>query len=102
MIGKDRLQTKIPTLHYIQCPDCNKKRLLKQETEEGGVPTVSEDTVEVRGETRYSEACPFCLAKYKRSDDNFVMQNLRKIQKAMHAPDINKEDSDHTDFTLDL
>lgn len=93
----------IPSFRYVTCPACNKPRLLKEIQEDGTLEAVSTDTVEVRGETRHVDACNFCIIKYEKADRRFVMDNLKKIQKA--ATSTNRDDlkdSDHKDFSLDI
>jgi DNA-directed RNA polymerase subunit RPC12/RpoP len=101
MMGGRRTAKTIPTLKYVDCPACNKKRLLKQVQEDGTVSAVSTETVEVREEQRHVDVCEFCVIRYQKADQRFVMENLRKIQKAVHV-DRDNVDSDHKDFQLDL
>ena len=93
--------TTIPTLKHVTCPACSKDRLLVQVQDDGTVPSVSTDTVEVRGEQRFLQVCKFCFVKYEKADRKFVMENLKKLQKAVHV-DRDNADSDHEDFQLDL
>lgn len=101
MMGDRRLAKNIPTLKYVQCPACSKNRLLVKVQDDGTLPEISTDTVEVRGEQRFVQVCQFCLVKHEKADRKFVMDNLKKLQKAVHA-DRDNVDSDHEDFQLDL
>ncbi len=91
----------IPTIKTITCPACNKDRLTKYVNTDGSVTVASEETVEVREETRYLEVCRFCTIRYRKADDKFVMENMLKLSKALREDD-NDEDnkSDHKDFSL--
>lgn len=99
MIGRQRLNQNIPTLRYVECPACKKNRLLKPE-EDGTVQAVSNETVDVRGEERFLDACEFCIIKYEKADQKFVKENLEKIKKAVSVNPDNA--TDHKDFSLDL
>lgn len=100
MINRQRKSNDIPTLRYVECPACNKNRLLKEEQENGTLQAVSNETVEVRGEKRFLDACGSCKIRYQKADEQFVRQNLEKIKKAVSVdPDGN---TNHNDFSLDL
>jgi hypothetical protein len=89
------------TIAVIACPACNKKRLKKCANEDGTVSPADTTTVDVRGEERFLEVCEHCIAKYRKADERFVMNNMNKLSKAFTDP--NKEpdtDSDHKDFSL--
>ncbi len=90
----------IPTIRMITCPACNKDRLGKYVNEDGSVTPASQETVEVRGEQRYLEACGFCVAKYQEQDKRFVKQNLSKLSKAIKDDNVPDGESDHKDFSL--
>lgn len=85
----------------VPCPDCGKERLIKRVMEDGQIEETSSETVEVRGEVRHIDVCMFCKTKYEKRDQKFVMDNLRKVQKAAQNRD-KASDSDHEDFTLDM
>jgi len=102
MIGSGNHNNKntIPTIRMIACPACDKPRLGKYANEDGSVDKASTQTVEVRGSSRYLEACEHCVRKYQAEDQRFVEANLRKLQKAFKAGDLPDEGSDHNDFSL--
>jgi len=88
----------IPTIRTITCPACQKNRLGKYENDDGSVNPVNEETVEVRGETRNLEVCMPCINRYRRSDEKFVLENMRKLSKALTESE--RKESDHRDFSL--
>lgn len=92
----------IPSFRYVACPDCKKHRLLKEIKEDGTNDQASQDSVDVRGETRFVDVCGPCVTKYEQRDKRFVMENLKKIQKAMKVDRENLKDTDHKDFSLDI
>lgn len=100
------VQKTIPSFRPVACPGCNKPRLLKEIKEDGTLDPVSTEQVDVRGEQRFTEVCGPCVQKYARADQRFVMENLKKIQKAMSVKSIKRTDEDasgdHNDFSLDL
>lgn len=105
MIGasKHKRNKTIPTIVLVDCPACKKQRLGRYLKDDGTTDPVSEDTVDVRGETRFLDACEFCVAKYQRSDEKFIMENMKKLRKAFQAtPDADDGESDHNDFSLNL
>jgi len=91
----------IPSYKHVACPACKRDRLLRPLQEDGTTKPVSDDTVEIRGKTRYHDVCQFCAIKYEKADKRFMRENLRKIDKAMQAGQVDEE-SDHEDFSLDL
>lgn len=103
MIGaqRHRKNRAIPTINLITCPACEKDRLYKYVTKDGSVDAASQETVEVRDEIRFLEVCTFCVDRYRKADEKFVMENMRKLAKAMQE---DKSDdggeSDHKDFSL--
>lgn len=104
MIGAQKhkaLSTKeIPTIKLVNCPDCGKKRFGRYTNEDGVATPASDETVEVRGKTRYLEVCGFCVAKYQAEDEKFAKENLRKLAKAIKINNIPDGNSDHNDFSL--
>lgn len=90
----------ILTMRIVNCPACGKRRLRKYENADGTMSHVSEETVSVREESRFLEACSFCVIKYQKSDERFVMDNMDKLRKAMKETKIPDEETDHTDFSL--
>lgn len=92
----------IPTINLITCPACDKDRLNKYVNEDGSVNAASEETVEVRDEKRFLEVCGFCVERYRKADEKFVMENMRKLAKAMQESksDDGDGESDHKDFSL--
>ena len=90
----------IPTIKIVTCPACHKDRLRKYANADGGVDTASEETVTVREEIRYLEACRFCVARYRKADDKFVMENMAKLAKAFRETPDEDNQSDHKDFSL--
>ncbi len=102
MIGARQHQNiDIPTIRMITCPACNKDRLGKYLNEDGTIGVASTKTVEVRDEKRYLEGCSFCVEKYRKADERFVMENMKKLRKAFQEQQPAGE-SDHTDFSLNL
>lgn len=105
MIGaaKHSRNKTIPTIKLIDCPACNKRRLERYVQEDGTVEAASTETVEVRGETRHLDACQFCVAKYQKSDERFVIQNMKNLRRAFKES-VNDDEggSDHNDFSLNL
>lgn len=93
------LEDKIPSLRYVVCPECSKSRLLKEINVDGSVEEVSDETVEVRDEKRFIDACGFCKNKYQQADEKFMKDNLKKIQRAMNSKDRGNVGED---FTLDI
>lgn len=102
MIGaaKHNKNKVIPTIRIVDCPACKKHRLGKYANEDGSVDVASEETVEVRGEERFLEVCEFCVARYKKQDEKFVRENLRKLAKAFQEKALPDGESDHKDFSL--
>lgn len=92
----------IPSFRPATCPSCNKQRLLKEIKEDGTLDPVSTEQVDVRGEQRFIEVCESCHQKYTRADQRFVMDNLKKIQKAMSTSRDDLKGTDHEDFSLDI
>lgn len=90
----------IPTIRIVDCPACGKHRLRKYENADGTMSPVSEEAVDVREESRFLEVCGFCVIKYQKSDERFVMDNMDKLRKAMKATKMPDEETDHTDFSL--
>lgn len=90
----------IPTIKIITCPACQKDRLHKYQNTDGSVDAVSEETVEVRGQNRYLEVCDFCTKRYRKADERFVMENMRKLTKALQDEKPKDDESDHKDFSL--
>ena len=102
MIGaKQHQKQNIPTIRMLTCPACKKDRLGKYLNEDGTVDVASTKTVEVRDEKRYLEVCSFCVKKYRKADERFVMENMKKLRKAFQEQKSDGE-SDHTDFSLNL
>ena len=102
MIGGRRLRKTIPTVKYVACPDCGKHRLPVKVNDDGTTPEVSSESYEVRGEARYENACEFCQNNYEKSDQRFLKDNLKKIQKSASMDREDLQDSDHNDFSLDV
>lgn len=102
MIGAAKHSKKqdIPTINIVDCPACGKHRLRKYVNQDGSVDAPSQQTVEVRDEERYLEVCEPCIARYRRSDDKFVKENLKKLSKAFNESDLPEGESDHKDFSL--
>jgi len=101
MINASRYRNnkKVPTMRMVACPACNKNRLTKYENDDGTIDAANNQTVDIRGEDRYLEACNICVAKYQRIDENFVIENMRKLARAMQD-DKEEGGSDHKDFSL--
>ncbi len=99
--GQYKKNKTIQTIRVVTCPACNKDRLSKYVAKDGSVDAASQETVEVRDEIRFLEVCTFCVDRYRRADEKFVMENMRKLAKAMQE---DKSDdggeSDHKDFSL--
>ena len=96
-------QKKIPTIKKVTCPACEKDRLGKYVNDDGSVSPVLMETVEVRGDERYLEVCDFCSNRYRQEDERYVLDNYRKMVKAMNAPktdDAENKETDHKDFSL--
>lgn len=91
----------IPSFELVDCPSCNKVRLLKQINKDGSINAVNQQTVEVRGNHRYLEVCDYCIIKYRKEDERFVKENLKKLSQAF-TDNIQRSDSesDHKDFSL--
>lgn len=102
MIGYERYKKNkiIPTIKTITCPACNKNRLNKYANDDGSVDAASQETVEVREEVRYLEVCRFCVARYSKADNKFVMDNMHKLSKAFQESHDDDKESDHKDFSL--
>lgn len=90
----------IPTIVLVDCPKCGKHRHSKYLGEDGKVLSVSNETADVRGETRLLDVCGVCNAHYRASDEKFIMSNLKKIQKAMRERRLNP--TNDKDFSIDL
>lgn len=90
----------VPTIALVNCPKCNKRRLGKYLGEDNKPFPVSNETIEVRGETRLVDVCGFCDLRYRESDRKFIMDNLKKIQKAMRERRL--DPTSHKDFSIDL
>ena len=102
MIGAERYKKNktIPTINLIICPACNKQRLHKYINKDGSVDAANAETVEVRDEIRFLEVCGFCVEKYRKADDKFVMDNMHKLAKAFQDKPSKDDESDHKDFSL--
>jgi len=102
MIGANNSNNKnsIPTIRVITCPACNKNRLHKYANEDGTVTQASQETVEVRDGQRFLEACGPCVERYKKQDQQFVRDNLKKLSKAFKSDNIPEDGTDHKDFSL--
>ncbi len=102
MIGARRYRKNktIPTINLIICPACKKDRLGKYVNIDGSIDPVNEETVEVRDETRFLEVCDFCVERYRKADEKFVMENMRKLAKAFQDDTPEDDESDHKDFSL--
>lgn len=90
----------IPTIKVITCPACNKNRLGKYANDDGSVDPAIEETVEVRGSERHLEVCQFCSDRYRKQDERFVFENMRKLAQAMKESEGKDTGSDHKDFSL--
>ncbi len=102
MIGRQRLNKDIITVTHVVCPACNKNRLMKAPNEDGNTETTSDETVDVRGETRFLDVCSFCITRYQKTDEQFIKKNLKKIQEAVSVDPDGKTKTDHKDFSLDI
>lgn len=98
--AQHRKSEAIPTIRLVTCPACKKDRLNKYANKDGSVDAASEKTVEVRDEIRFLEVCGFCVAKYRKADERFVMDNMQKLRKAIQADKPKDGESDHKDFSL--
>lgn len=72
----------IPSFRLVNCPDCGKRRLLKELLENGDVAIVSTSTFEVRNEIRFHDACEYCLRKYQNRDAAEIKKNLLALKSA--------------------
>ena len=89
----------IPTIHLVVCPACQKRRHTKYADENGVVPVPQQETVVVRGEARFVDVCNFCTMKYQTKDQRFILENLKKLQRAAK----NRGDgTTEKDFNIDL
>ena len=90
----------IPTVRMVTCPACNKNRLGKYENSDGTIDAVSDITVDVRGEERYLEVCSFCVIRYHKIDERFMIKNMHKLSKAIQNDKPEDGTSDYKDFSL--
>ncbi len=90
----------ILTIRMVTCPECNKNRLSKYENSDGTIDAVSDTTVDVRGEERYLEVCSFCVIKYSKIDERFMIKNMHKLSQAIQNAKPKDGPSDHKDFSL--
>lgn len=90
----------IPTVRMVTCPACNKNRLGKYENSDGTIDAVNDITVDVRGEERYLEACSFCVIRYRKIDERFMIKNMHKLSQAIQSNKPKDGMSDHKDFSL--
>jgi hypothetical protein len=90
----------IPTIKMVTCPACEKDRLGKYVGEDGTTAPVITETVMVRDEERHLDVCNFCITRYRKEDERFVMSNMRKLAKSAKDVTSKEEGSDHTDFSL--
>lgn len=90
----------IPVIRMMICPACNKNRLSKYENSDGTIDIVSDITVSVRDEERYLEVCSFCVIKYRKIDERFMIKNMHKLSKALQNNKPQDGISDHKDFSL--
>lgn len=102
MIGRQRLNKDIISVRHVACPACNKNRLMKAFDEDGNTETTSDETVDVRGETRFLDVCSFCIIQYQKTDEQFIKTNLKKIQQAVSVDPDSETKTDHKDFSLDI
>ena len=98
--ARHRTREAIPTIRVVTCPACKKDRLNKYANKDSSVDAASEETVEVRDEIRFLEVCNFCVAKYRKADERFVMDNMNKLRKALQVDKPKDDESDHKDFSL--
>ena len=98
--GRYKKNKTIQTIRLVTCPACNKDRLSKYVNKDGNVDAVNQETVEVRDEMRFLDVCDFCVVKYRKADEKFVMENMRKLAKAMQDKQPEGGESDHKDFSL--
>lgn len=89
----------IPTINLVDCPKCGKHRLGKYLGDDGKPLPVSKETTDVRGETRLLDVCGPCADRYRIADAKFIMENFKKIQKALRN---RKDGTTDKDFTIDL
>jgi hypothetical protein len=101
MIGARQHQNRdIPTIRIVTCPACERDRLNKYANADGSIDVANEETVEVRGQQRYLEVCNFCVVRYRKADEKFVTDNMRKLAKAFQDGKSEDGESDHKDFSL--
>lgn len=97
---QDKNNKTIPTIRMVTCPACNKNRLGKYENSDGTMDAVSDITVDVRGQERYLEVCSFCVIKYRKIDEQFMIKNMHKLSQALQSEEPKNGTSDHKDFSL--
>lgn len=105
MIGYEqhKKNKEIPTIKVITCPACQKDRLSRYVKTDGSVDSASEETVEVRGESRHLDVCGMCVSQYRKEDEKFVLDNYRKMVQAMSevkTDEVDGTQTDHKDFSL--
>lgn len=105
MIGYEqhKKNKEIPTIKTITCPACNKNRLSRYANADWSVTPVSEETIEVRGESRHLDVCGICVLRYRQEDERFVLDNYRKMVKAISkvkTGEVDEKQTDHKDFSL--
>lgn len=96
---KNKTTNTIPTINLVTCPACGKDRLHKYLDEDGIVLPTSDLTVEVRDGKRFLDVCGNCVDGYRKADEAFVRDNMRKLAKAFMSGESNS-DTDHKDFSL--
>lgn len=97
---KSKTTKAIRTIKLVICPACNKQRLHKYLNEDGSVIETSDHTVEVRDGKRFLDVCGHCIDRYRKSDETFVRENMRKLAKAFMSGESKDGDTDHKDFSL--
>ena len=93
-------KSNIPTIVFVDCPSCKQHRHTKYLAADGSVEPVVFETIEVREEKRLVDVCQFCVQQYHNKDREYILRNLKQLQKAMR-----NRDADNTtdkDFNIDL
>lgn len=85
----------IPTYVYVECPECKKPRLLKQQHADGTVDEVSDETYQaVDDTTRPFDVCGFCRSKNDRRDRQYMKRQILQLQRAAEQAEQNGGDVD--------
>lgn len=91
----------IPTIRYINCPQCGKSRLTKYELEDGTVQPVSEETERgIDGQTYLVDVCNPCSRNRARKEKTYIVRQSKLIRRAISNIGNKQSEGDVEDIEL--